>query len=90
MIGLARALALLVTVAHFARHPGGARVTVSNVQPRVDASTGKILELGDGSIAKLGDKFYLYGQCKTRARGTTRLRLLRGAVVCCAGPCAFA
>ena len=40
---------------------GAARVTVSNVQPRLDAATGEILELGDGSIAKFGDRFYLYG-----------------------------
>ena len=35
--------------------------TVSNVAPRLDTATGKILELGDGSIAKFGDTFYLYG-----------------------------
>lgn len=37
------------------------QVTISNVAPRLDAATGKILELGDGSIAKFGDTFYLYG-----------------------------
>ena len=36
-------------------------VTFSNVKPRIDVKTGKILELGDGSIAKFGDKYYLYG-----------------------------
>ncbi len=41
---------------------GDARVvTISNVQPRVDIRTGKILELGDGSIAKFGERYYLYG-----------------------------
>jgi len=37
------------------------QVTISNVAPRLDTRTGKILELGDGSIAKFGDRFYLYG-----------------------------
>ena len=36
-------------------------VTISNSQPRLDAATGKILELGDGSIAKFGNRYYLYG-----------------------------
>lgn len=38
----------------------GSRVTVSNVRPRLDQD-GRILELGDGSIAKFGDRYYLYG-----------------------------
>eukprot|EP01051_Picozoa_sp_SAG22_P001969 SAG22_NODE_83_length_21704_cov_58.556584_12_plen_124_part_00 len=37
------------------------RHTFSNVKPRVDSLTGEILELGDGSIAKFGNKYYLYG-----------------------------
>jgi len=32
------------------------QVTISNVAPRLDTRTGKILELGDGSIAKFGDR----------------------------------
>jgi len=36
-------------------------VTISNSQPRIDAATGKILELGDGSMAKFGERYYLYG-----------------------------
>lgn len=36
-------------------------VVVSNVLPRVDSHTGDILELGDGSLHKFGDKYYLYG-----------------------------
>ena len=35
--------------------------TFSNVKPRLDSATGKILELGDGSIAKFGSRYYLYG-----------------------------
>lgn len=35
-------------------------VTISNVLPRLDQH-GKILELGDGSIAKFGDRYYMYG-----------------------------
>lgn len=53
-----------VSVCCLATWPRGAdtkRVTVSNVQPRLDSATGKILELGDGSLAKFGDTYYLYG-----------------------------
>ena len=32
------------------------QVTISNVAPRLDTRTGEILELGDGSIAKFGDR----------------------------------
>ena len=35
-------------------------VTISNVVPKLDQN-GKIIELGDGSIAKFGDRFYWYG-----------------------------
>ena len=35
--------------------------TFSNVKPRVNGLTGETLQLGDGSIAKFGDKYYLYG-----------------------------
>lgn len=35
-------------------------ISFSNVVPRVDQH-GNILELGDGSIQKFGDKYYLYG-----------------------------
>jgi hypothetical protein len=41
-----------------------AAVTISNVQPRLDQH-GSILELGDGSIAKFGDK-YLSLWCEVR------------------------
>lgn len=53
---VARAAALLA-----GRAAAGARVTISNVAPRVDAATGEILQLGDGSIARFGDRYYLYG-----------------------------
>ena len=36
-------------------------VVVSNIRPRLDSATGQILELGDGSLHKFGDKYYLYG-----------------------------
>ena len=35
-------------------------VTISNSQPRRD-TTGAILEAGDGSLHKFGDRWYLYG-----------------------------
>ena len=35
-------------------------IVISNVQPKLDRN-GSILELGDGSIAKFGDTYYLYG-----------------------------
>jgi hypothetical protein len=35
--------------------------TFSNIKPRLDSGTGEILELGDGSIAKFGERYYLYG-----------------------------
>ena len=38
--------------------PAGGTVTVSNVRPRRDTS-GNILESGDGSLHKFGDKWYL-------------------------------
>jgi hypothetical protein len=50
---LASALALLLS----ARRSSGKLATFSNVKPRTDSATGKILELGDGSIAKFGDRF---------------------------------
>eukprot|EP00729_Bicosta_minor_P004472 gene4472-16343_t len=36
-------------------------VVIANSHPRFDSKTGNILELGDGSIAKFGDRYYLYG-----------------------------
>ena len=50
---LASALALLLS----ARRSSGKLATFSNVKPRTDSATGKILELGDGSTAKFGDRF---------------------------------
>ena len=64
-------LLLVVAVAVHGSHP----VTISNVQPRVDRATGKILELGDGSIAKFGSKYYLYGVkyvCTPSPQGPTQ------------------
>lgn len=55
-------LVLIATVFLCApRGTSARRITFSNVQPRLDSASGKILELGDGSIAKFGDTYYLYG-----------------------------
>jgi hypothetical protein len=49
------AILLMVTLAQTRK------VTISNVDPKIDLKTGKLIELGDGSIAKFGDTYYLYG-----------------------------
>ena len=49
-------------------------VTISNVVPKLDQN-GKIIELGDGSIAKFGDRYYLYGVkyvCTPSPQGPTQ------------------
>ena len=52
------AMALLLLVMMFT---SAQAAIVSNVEPRRDNRTGDIIELGDGSLAKFGDRFYLYG-----------------------------
>ncbi|KAJ1461214.1 hypothetical protein M885DRAFT_558880 [Pelagophyceae sp. CCMP2097] len=39
----------------------GRVVTISNIIPRVDTSTGLPLQLGDGSLIQVGLNYYLYG-----------------------------
>jgi len=37
------------------------QVTVSNINPRLDAKTGEILDIHDGNTIRIGDEFYWYG-----------------------------
>lgn len=58
-----------------------AGVTISNARPRVDERTGAILELGDGSLAKFGSRYYLYGvkyRCTPSPVGPTQGCVPRG------------
>ena len=55
------ALAACVMVAGTAAPSDAKEVVIANSHPRFDSKTGKILELGDGSISKFGDRYYLYG-----------------------------
>ena len=72
-------LLALLAAALLQRVVNAATARVSNVAPRVDAATGKTLDIHDGNTLRIGDEFYWfgasYGLCTEMATGCASVKV---------------